>query len=225
MRRKPQRWSWSWITPNWKTVCAVLVELLLTAHFPMLALPRPQDDLPEITKIVLVICSSLCFFRPVLVKQLLQARALGVGVIRVIAETSFQFPTHAWCKELTDVSHSGVTPTPTDLTILVKIIFQEIAVHVEVQDSEHALQVRGEAIAKRLSFGLRPLSDDADLPSKSHSVASLTPAPQSSRVTIDITDESVTDDLEGITLEFFEPQETGEPCPTNTRVEEITDAP
>merc|ERR1712136_382741 len=81
-------------------------------------------------------------------------------------------------------------------------------------------------IAKRLSFGsLRPLSDDADLPSKSHSVASLTPAPQSSRVTPDITDQSVIDDLEGITLEFFEPQEAGEPCPTNTHVEEITDAP
>ena len=39
---------------NWKAVCvAVIAELLLKAHFPMLALPRPQDELPEITKIVL----------------------------------------------------------------------------------------------------------------------------------------------------------------------------
>ena len=82
---------------NWNAVCAaVVVELLLKEHFPMLAFARPQDDLLDITKTVLVLCSNGCFSRPLFVKQLFQARALAVGVIPIVAETNFQFPTTAW---------------------------------------------------------------------------------------------------------------------------------
>uniref|UniRef100_A0A7S1EY93 Uncharacterized protein n=1 Tax=Noctiluca scintillans TaxID=2966 RepID=A0A7S1EY93_NOCSC len=47
---------------------------------------------------------------------------------------------------------------------LIKRIFREIAIHVQLQDSERTLQVRGRTIAKRLSCAtLKPLSQIVEM--------------------------------------------------------------
>ena len=153
---------------NWQAVCtALVVKELLKGHFPLLSrvsyLLGPEEHLPENTATVLVVCSNGCFHCPRFVGQLMQAQALSVNLLPIIAEESFRFPSEQWYQELSRLSPhllSSSRYAPRLLVPFVRRLFQQIATHVSAQDSESALQVRVAAIAQRLSGRSFPAAVD-----------------------------------------------------------------
>ena len=147
---------------NQESVCTtLLIREFLKAHFPLLdLLPRilgPEDDLTKASKVLLVICSSECFQRKAFVRQLFQAASVGVGVITVVAEQSFRFPTEDFYSQVREASH--VLPdsldTTADLELIIRKIFEEIAIGVHPQESEDAVKVRVAAIVRSPSLSER----------------------------------------------------------------------
>jgi len=157
---------------NWEAVCAAfVVQELLKQEFPLESLvPQvlgPLDSIPRKTSMMLVICSNGCFQRAEFVRQLFEGQALMVKVVPIVAHANFQFPTSAFYEGLRDLSPHllhGMPHMSYHLIHLIKRIFREIAIHVQMQESERTLQVRGRTIAKRLSCAtLKPLSQMVEM--------------------------------------------------------------
>ena len=143
---------------NQEAVCtAFLIQELLKAHFPLLDLVpyilTEQDDISSFTTTVLVICSNGCFQRKAFVRQLFQAASAEVGVITVVVEQNFRFPTEAFYAEVQQRSQVLANPlhTTDDLVLIIRKIFEEIAICVHPQDSEEAVKVRVAATFKILA--------------------------------------------------------------------------
>ena len=134
---------------NQEAVCtALLIRELLKAHFPLLDLvPHVlghQDHLTKVTKVLLVICSNGCFQQRNFVRQLFEAASVGVGIITVVVEQSFRFPTEAFYSKVREAYHvvTDSLDTTEDFVLIIRKIFEEIAVGVHPQDSEEAVKVR-----------------------------------------------------------------------------------
>jgi len=160
-----------------EAVCtALLIRELLKGHFPLLDLvPHilgQEEVLTARTKVLLVVCSNGCFQQRPFVDQLFQAASVRAGVITVVAEQSFRFPTEAFYSEMRQAHHvlSDRRQTTDDLVSMIRRIFEEIAIVVHPQDSDGAVKVRVAAIAQRLSL---------------NSVKSLTPSNAKDTIQID----------------------------------------
>ena len=133
---------------NQEVVCtASIIKELLKPHFPLisgeLCVLLPDEDLPENTRMLLVMCSNGCFRRRSFVGQFLQAQELNASMVPIMVD---KYYTHTCC-----VARST---KGRQLVQLTRKLFQEIAFRVEAQHAEHVLHVRAVAIANRVSDGV-----------------------------------------------------------------------
>ena len=137
---------------------ALIIKELLKPKFPLisevLCVLLSDDDLPENTNTLLVMCSNGCFRSRSFVRQLLQAQELNASMVPIIVDKDFRFPTEAFYSELDAMSAhllSGTEYHGRQLTRRIRTLFKEIGIRVDPQDSERVLHVRAVAIANRIS--------------------------------------------------------------------------
>ena len=151
---------------NWDGVCvALLVKEMLLSHLLSALEHVPyvlteEDSLPPETESVLIICTNGCFHAASFLRQVLEAKEMGVHFIPVVAEENFHFPTETFYEEvrerapivLESQNHRCTQEdrTKENLVMAIENIFLEIAIDVALQDSEHIIAVRVGVIAGRL---------------------------------------------------------------------------
>ena len=107
-------------------------------------LVRQDEDLPEITTTVLVVCSNGCFQDRSFVRLLLQADSSALGALPIIVDGSFQFPSEPFDQELrarADYSMEGTGRHVEDLISFIGTMFQEIGISLRCQESQAILEV------------------------------------------------------------------------------------
>lgn len=144
----------------------VLSRLLapLMQHLPEQIPQVLQDDqvLPATAKQLCLICDNGVFTSMQVVRTLVLAAEGRLGVLPVVAEASFRFPSKEFlvslAKQTNDVlHHMGSEYKGVAFARIVDNIFKEIAVEVNPQDAEAALQVRAQAVYTRLHGRVRGL--------------------------------------------------------------------
>jgi len=138
----------------------MLVSHLLTAleHVPYVL--TEEDSLPPETESVLIICTNGCFHSASFVRQVLEAKEMGVHFIPVVAEENFHFPTETFYEEVRERApivlksqndrYTQEDRTKENLVTAIENIFLEIAIDVALQDSEDIIAVRIGVIAGRV---------------------------------------------------------------------------
>lgn len=144
---------------NLEAVCtALIVEELLQKRASLQEngshIVAEGDEIAETAKTIVVVCSNGCFLQAGFARQLCRAAELSAGIVPIVAEGGFRFPTDDVLEELASSSAHilrGTRYETVDLVSLVQQIFQVIAVSVNTHESEQVLDVRVRLILERLS--------------------------------------------------------------------------
>ena len=151
---------------NWDGLCVALlvkempVSHLLTAVERVPYVLTEEDPLPPETEIALIICTNGCFHSASFLRQVLQAKEMGVHFIPVVAEENFHFPTETFYEEVRERApivlksqndrYTQEDRIKENMVTAIENIFLEIAIDVALQDSEDIIAVRVTVIAGRL---------------------------------------------------------------------------
>jgi hypothetical protein len=121
---------------------------------------QTTEEMPRSVQKLLVTCSNGCFASPFVAKSLLRAAEIGVGVLPVISEESFRFPTKSFFEELRKMEWDVLGGTAYDMDTyqdLIKRLFTEIGVTVIAQESQAVVDLRVASICQRIKGSMQPM--------------------------------------------------------------------